>query len=245
MGIGLPILAFDSLQSTNKTAAELIGLSNVQHGAVIMATEQTAGRGQRGRVWDTQSGLDLAVSVVLQPTDLRAEDQFVLSKLAALAVADVIRPLVQEHVRVKWPNDVLVGRRKIAGILIENELMGDRVVNSVVGIGINVNSTGFPEDLVATSLLLESGSAVNVKDLLDDLCRAMENRWQAFSAGEPLSADYVQALWARGRWVDLFLDGAPIMARPMDVDRHGRLIVELEGGEVGAYGLDRLRFAPR
>lgn len=245
MGIGAPILAFDSLESTNKTAAELIGLSKVQHGAVIMASEQTAGRGQRGRSWDTQPGLDLAASIVLQPKDLRAEDQFVLSKLVALAVADVVGPMVQEKVGVKWPNDVLVGRRKIAGILIENELMGERVVNSIVGIGINVNSSGFPEDLMATSLLMERGGAVQVKEVLDRLCQALESRWQAFATGVLPAKDYVHALWARGRWVELYLDGAPIKARPMDVDRHGRLIVEKEGGEVMAYGLDRLRFAPR
>jgi BirA family biotin operon repressor/biotin-[acetyl-CoA-carboxylase] ligase len=146
---------------------------------------------------------------------------------------------------VKWPNDVLVGRRKIAGILIENDLMGEWVTGSVVGVGINVNSTGFPEDLMATSVMLEGGAAVGLGEMLTALSEALERRWQAWVSGSTPAADYAHTLWARGRWVGLLLDGAPVMGRPMDVDGHGRLIVELEGGAVNAYSLDRLRFAPR
>jgi BirA family biotin operon repressor/biotin-[acetyl-CoA-carboxylase] ligase len=189
--------------------------------------------------------LDLTISIVLQPPELRAEDQFVLSKLAALAVADVIRPLVDGPVAVKWPNDVLVGRRKIAGILIENDLMGEWVACSVVGIGINVNSTGFPEDLMATSVVLEAGRAVDLNEVLAALCEAFDKRWKAWVAGDTQAEDYASALWAKGRWIGMVLDGGPVTARPMEVDGHGRLIVELEGGAVNAYSLDHLRFAPR
>ncbi len=246
MGIGVPIIAFDSLESTNKTAAELLRLSKVQHGAVIVAREQTAGRGQRGRVWTAQPGLDLMVSVVLKPRALRAEDQFGLGKMAALAVAEAIRTLVPGDVRIKWPNDVLVERNKIAGILIKNEVVGELVQSSVVGIGINVNSSGFPEELAATSLSMETGRLVDLKVLLDHLCRALDRRWMELELShDGLAQDYTDQLWARGRWADLLLDGQPVVARPMDVDAHGRLIVEHEDGQVKAYGLDRLRFAPR
>jgi BirA family biotin operon repressor/biotin-[acetyl-CoA-carboxylase] ligase len=246
MDIGHPILAFDTLESTNKTAAELLNLSKVQHGAVILAREQTAGRGQRGRSWISAAGVDLMMSVVLKPTLLRADEQFALCKVVALAVAEVVQMLVPGEVRIKWPNDILVGRLKIAGILIKNEVVGELVHNSVVGIGINANSHDFPETLVATSVALESGREVDLAILLDHVCKALDRRWKAFEAGgDGLAAEYVGQLWTRGRWADLVLDGLPVMGRPVDVDRHGRLIVELESGEVAAYGLDRLRFAPR
>lgn len=246
MDIGHPILAFDTLESTNKTAAELLNLSKVQHGAVILAREQTAGRGQRGRSWISEPGDDLMMSVVLKPARLRADEQFALGKVAALAVAEVLRALVPGDVRIKWPNDILVDRLKIAGILIKNEVVGELVQSSVVGIGINANSHDFPETLVATSVLLESGRKVDLAVLLDQMCKTLDRRWKAYEAGgEGLAEEYVGQLWARGRWAELVLDGLPVMGRPMDVDRHGRLIVELEGGEVAAYGLDRLRFAPR
>jgi len=246
MSIGDPILTFDSLESTNKTAAELLSLSKVQHGAVIVAREQTAGRGQRGRVWTSEPGADLTMSIVLKPERLRAEDQFVLGKMAALAVAEVVRGLVPGVVRIKWPNDVLVEREKVAGILIKNEIVGELVQSSVVGIGINANSSGFPVDLMATSLLNAGGQHVDLKVLREQVCSALEGWWRAWETGDGrLESAYSSLLWARGRWSEVDLDGVRIRARPMDVDRHGRLIVELEGGVVGAYGLDRLRFAPR
>ncbi len=246
MAIGHPVFAFDTLESTNKTAAEMLSLSKVQHGAVILARAQTAGRGQRGRTWIAEPGADLMMSVVLKPTSLRAEDQFMLGKLAALAVAEVVRALVPGEVRIKWPNDVLVERRKIAGILIKNEVVGELVQSSIVGIGINGNSTAFPEELVATSIQLASGRMVELETLREQLCQALDRWWIRFEERQPgWEAAYTEQLWARGRWSDMLLDGLPITARPMDVDRHGRLFVEVEGGNVAAYGLDRLRFAPR
>lgn len=246
MAIGDPIIAFDTLESTNKTAAELLNLSKVQHGAVILAREQTAGRGQRGRSWVAQPGLDLMMSVVLKPARLRAEEQFVLGKIAALAVADVASSLVTGDVRIKWPNDVLVERRKLAGILIKNEVVGELVQSAVIGIGFNANSTGFPEELMATSIFLETGRMVDLKVLLGHVCAALQKWWVEWEQGQGGHAEaYTEQLWARGRWAEFLLDGRSIAARPMDVDAHGRLIVEHEGGEVKAYGLDRLRFAPR
>lgn len=246
MGIGHPVIEYDSLESTNKTAAELLGLSKVQHGAVILARTQTAGQGQRGRRWLSAPGVDLTMSVIVEPQKLRAEEQFVLGKIAALAVAEVVRSRVSGEVRIKWPNDVLVGRRKVAGILIQNEVVGEWVQRSVLGIGINVNGTGFPEELVATSLQLEGGRAVGVDELRVDLCEALERYWTQMERGESgLAEAYTKQLWMRGRWAELLLDGRSITARPVDVDRSGRLLVEVEGGAVVAYGLDRLRFAPR
>lgn len=246
MAIGDRLIELASLESTNKTAAELIALSKAPHGTVILAHEQTAGRGQRGRVWQNAANLDLALSIVLEPHGLRAEDQFSLSKLAALALNDVVSALLPGRVRVKWPNDILVDRRKLAGILIECDLLGERVRNAIVGIGLNVNSTDLPEELAATSLLLETGGEHDRRAVLDALLQAFRSRyehWQRDTAA--LDRDFAAALWSRGRWADLVLDGEAVSLRPMDVDRHGRLLVEDADGRVLAYGLDRLRFAPR
>ncbi len=246
MTIGHPIITFDTLESTNKTAAELLSLSKVQHGAVILAREQTSGLGQRGRSWISKAGADLMMSVVLKPPVLRAEDQFILSKVVSLAVRDVAERITGSDVRIKWPNDILVDRRKLAGILIKNDVVGDLVTSSVVGVGINANSSEFPEELVATSLFNETGRLMDLGELLTGVCAALNHWWgcwQEDPAG--LDSHYCERLWARGRWAEVVLDGASTQARPMDVDRHGRLIVELEGGKVAAYGLDRLRFAAR
>ena len=246
MPVGHPIIRFASVESTNRTAAGLLAGSQVGHGAVIVAHEQTAGRGQRGNSWLSVPGDDLAMSAVLEPQHLRADAQSGLGKVVALAVADVVRGLVPGEVRIKWPNDVLVGRCKVAGILIENEVVGELVRSSIVGIGINANSSGFPAELAATSILLESGREVELHALLDRLCVALDARWNAFGSQDGTTdPGYAAQLWSRGRWCGILLDGRQHLARPMDVDAQGRLIVELEDGQVAAYGADRLRFAPR
>lgn len=246
MSIGVPLLTFDSLESTNKTAAELLAMSKVGHGAAILAHVQTDGRGQRGSSWASAPGKDVAVSIVLKPTGLRADNQFALGKVAALAVSDVVRMHVQADVRVKWPNDVLVERRKIAGILIKNEVIGELVVSSIVGIGINVNGTDLPPDLVATSLAVECGREFDLTLVVEQLFERFAHWWGKWSdAPEDGLMSYSDRLWTRGRWADMVLDGTPISARTMDVDPTGRLIVEHEDGRVAAYGLDRLRFAAR
>ncbi|HMC97595.1 MAG TPA: biotin--[acetyl-CoA-carboxylase] ligase [Flavobacteriales bacterium] len=244
--IGGQLLEFDSVASTNKTAAELLSQSKVRHGAVILAHEQTDGRGQRGRSWISRSGLDLTFSIVLQPHGLRADAQFALGKIAALAVHDAVQHCVSGDVRIKWPNDILVERRKVAGILIKNEVVGELVMSSIVGIGLNVNSTGLDPDLVGTSLAMEGGRALDRITLLGTICERFEHwlaRWEQL--GEEGLGEYSGRLWARGRWTEVHLDEKSVMVRPVDVDPHGRLIVEHEDGSVLAYGLDRLRFAPR
>ncbi|MEO8589836.1 MAG: biotin--[acetyl-CoA-carboxylase] ligase [Flavobacteriales bacterium] len=244
--IGGRILEYDSLASTNKTAADLLSTSGVGHGAIILAHEQTDGRGQRGRSWISRSGLDLTFSIVLRPQNLRADAQFALAKIAALAVHDVVQHHVKGDVRIKWPNDILVDRRKVAGILIKNEVVGELVMSSIVGIGLNVNSTGLDPDIAGTSLAVEVGRALDRITLFGTLCERFEQWWLRWEQErEEGLQGYSDRLWARGRWADVYLDEQPLSVRPIDVDAHGRLIVEHGDGQVKAYGLDRLRFAPR
>ena len=244
--IGHPLIELPIVDSTNKYAAEHLDLPELRHGAVILAHEQTGGRGQRDRQWISASGLDLTFSIVLRPEALKAQDQWVLGRLSALAVHDVVRDLQPADVKVKWPNDVLVGLRKVAGILIQNEVAGGMITTSIIGIGINVNNTDLQHELFATSLRLVTGRPQGRIDILERICQAFEHRWNAWEErGEGAEGDYADALWMRGRWAAVMLDGRPAQARPLDVDAEGRLIVELETGGTQAFGLERLRFAPR
>ncbi|MBK7271167.1 MAG: biotin--[acetyl-CoA-carboxylase] ligase [Flavobacteriales bacterium] len=234
------------VDSTNKHAAELVRLTEVQHGTVILAHVQTEGRGQRGHVWQSEPGQDLTFSVVLRPEHFAAGDQFLIAQSAALAVWDVVAGNLVAEVRVKWPNDVLAGIHKVAGILITNEVMGGQLRSSIVGIGLNVNSSGHVPGAMATSLRVELGRHLDRMVIYEELLNHFEYRWQqALLAPDTLRADYLERLWGRGRWLPMELDGAAIQARPMEVDREGRLVVELTGGRVQAFGLDRLRFGPR
>ncbi len=245
--IGQRVIKLASVDSTNKYAAKGLERQELGHGTAIMALEQTAGRGRSGRGWMTAKGLDLAASIVLLPEALAAPQQFILAKVAALAVHDVVADALRQagadasRVRIKWPNDVLVERGKVAGILIANELKGPWVASAVVGIGLDVNSGGWPEGLRATSLLQETGLRRSPGQGLECLCRRMQHWWEGMRHPGEVDKAYVERLWAQGRFTGFTLDGAPFTARPLDVDAAGRLLVEDEAGEVQAYGMDRLR----
>lgn len=244
--IGRQFIELASVPSTNNYAADHLALSELQHGAVVLAHEQTAGRGQRERSWISAPELDLTFSIVLIPRGLKVSEQFVLARIAALSVLEVVRELQPAEVRVKWPNDVLVGRRKIAGILIKNDVVAGLVTSAIVGIGLNVNNPELGADLNATSLRLVTGGRHDRMDLLDRICERFEGRWLAWDEGHDASEEEFNAqLWSRGRWADLELDGTPVKGRPLSVKADGRLMVEWENGEVGDFGTERLRFGPR
>lgn len=251
--IGQQLIELYSVDSTNKHAAELLAQHKVAHGAVILAHEQTAGRGQRGRIWRSGASLDLTISAILQFEHLKASEQFALAKIASLAVHDVVSSAMKvavdrgsDLVRIKWPNDVLIDRRKVSGILIKNDIVGGLVMNSVVGIGINVNSGDLDAEFNATSLRMETGLEHDRSALLEHLCQRLEYQmdlWQNDPDG--MGRAYTGLLWSRGRFANFELDGQPYSARPMDVDEDGRLLVEDEDGKVQVFGYDRLRFAAR
>jgi BirA family transcriptional regulator, biotin operon repressor / biotin---[acetyl-CoA-carboxylase] ligase len=168
--LGRPLSIVLETTSTNDDAKDA-ARSGAPHGATFVAESQTKGRGRQGRAWVAGRGENLLFSVVLRIPCLPARVP-PLSLVVGLAVRDSIaRVLSDELVRVKWPNDVLVGEKKIAGILIESAVAGSKVDHLVVGIGINVHARSFPADLaeIATSIALEGGRADRSELLADVL----------------------------------------------------------------------------
>lgn len=132
------IIFIESCASTNAAIP-----SDAPHGYALAAHSQTAGRGQRGSSWESEPGMNLTMSVMLRPQQIPARDQFTISMATALAVARTLDDFDIPDVKVKWPNDIYVGNRKICGILIENAISGGYVSRSVAGIGLNINQTVF------------------------------------------------------------------------------------------------------
>lgn len=138
MSIGQKIIHLDSVDSTNNYAAILLSEGRIGHGTVILADEQTNGRGQRGAKWSSAAGVNLLFSLVLLPDNLSVSDQCVLTEITSIALIEFLRKF-GISAKVKWPNDILVNGEKIAGVLIENQLKGNNIGSSIIGIGLNVN----------------------------------------------------------------------------------------------------------
>ena len=168
------IMWFDTIDSTNNEAKRHIAtLDNL---SVLSAMEQTEGRGQRGNTWSARPGENLTFSIVMKfghegLTPIRALDQFVISEIAALSVVDILGRHDIEA-KVKWPNDIYVGSKKICGILIENSVRGAFLATSIVGIGLNINQTTFHPSLPnPTSMALcipSTGTSLSTEALLEE-----------------------------------------------------------------------------
>jgi len=186
--LGRSLVVLEETASTMDDARAALD-AGVAEGHVVVADRQRAGRGSRGRSWSSPSGAGLWFSVALR------EVSPMLTLATGLAVADEVTSHVAPEVRIKWPNDVYVGGRKIAGILVETRSRGARIEGCVVGVGVNVGRRTFPPEVEATSLALE-GVEVTRSAMLASLLGRME-RWYARLA-EP--AAVVRALDARLLW---------------------------------------------
>ena len=145
----MTIIELESVPSTNTWAKE--HAEELHHADIVLTHDQTAGRGQRGNSWEAEPGMNLTFSLCLEPSSILPSEQFLLSEAVALGVADAVAQALgldtqQEEITVKWPNDIYAGNRKIAGILIEHSIRGNRIAKSIAGIGLNVNQRLFRSD---------------------------------------------------------------------------------------------------
>ncbi|HXK20256.1 MAG TPA: biotin--[acetyl-CoA-carboxylase] ligase [Polyangiaceae bacterium] len=172
--LGRPASFCDATPSTNDDALAA-AKAGAPHGAVFGAETQSRGRGRRGSEWVSTPGAGLWFSLLLRPT-LSAEQAPGLALCAGLAVRAAVARRVSAAVQVKWPNDVLAGGRKLAGILVESQLSGGKLGSVIVGIGINLTQTAFPESIsnIATSLSLLSASDASREHLLADVLQGFE-----------------------------------------------------------------------
>ncbi len=216
---GVPLEYLRETGSTNVAARA----QSYPNGTILLAERQTAGRGQRGNRWLSAPGENLTFSVVLHPDFLPVSQQFYLSKAVSLALTDTLDELLAEArtttpkegaagqpsvaekplpVSIKWPNDIYVGGNKIVGILIENDLSGEVFARSIVGIGLNVNQTVFPEELPnPTSLALETGSAWALTEVLGSFYRALSRRYDQLGRGllDEIDRDYKARIYRLGQ----------------------------------------------
>lgn len=240
---GKVYLRFDELPSTNDFARELLAKSRPPEGTVIRADTQTAGRGQFGSQWLSAPGENLTLSIILYPNWLRVADQFRLSETSALAVYDTVHRLLPSTVQrlpsIKWPNDIYMGSRKVAGILIQNTLAGACLETSVVGIGLNVNQTDFSSGAPnAASLALASGTNFDLEQVSEVLMECLERRYLQLKSGhsEALRSEYQARLYGLGEEKKFARpDGSVFTGTIQGVEPDGRLAVHIAGGALERF----------
>ena len=230
--LGGTAFCFESVGSTNEEAKRQ-ALSGAPGGSLFIAEQQTGGKGRLGRSWASPPGTGMWFSLLLRPGDI-PEPVTMTTLLAGLAVCRAIREKTGCEAMIKWPNDIVIGSRKVCGILTEMSAEIDRIEFVVVGIGLNVNIPDFPADIQqkATSLLLETGHTVPRVPLLQDILRKFETLLSRnASAPDPgFLEEYKLLCVSLGRTVKFTRGGAQVSGTAVDVSPQGELIVRLPDG---------------
>lgn len=180
--IVLNIIKLSAIDSTNSYLKQLAKERILEDETVVVTNRQLSGRGQMGNGWVSREGQSLTFSMFKAFEKLKIESQFVISMAVSLAISEGLKTLNIPKMAIKWPNDILSANRKIGGILIENVLEGSYVKYSIIGIGINVNETDFPNLPQASSLKLETGKNFQLEEVLDKILKKVFTNLNNLSA---------------------------------------------------------------
>ena len=252
---GGELTILESVDSTNNYAMAMVRSGLAKHGDGFFAMAQVSGKGQRGKTWITERGTNVIITLVMQPYGLHMLEQFHLSVAIALAVHDFFSHYAGEETYIKWPNDIYWRDRKAGGILIESivrsspgdsqnhqvqsldpgdegpttndsRLQTDPWKWAIIGMGININQTAFPEHIRnAVSLKQITGKDWKVVELAKELCSYVQNRYEQLSAGKNLLIEYNDRLFKKGQTVKFKKDSRVFDAVVKEVNNMGQLIV--------------------
>jgi BirA family biotin operon repressor/biotin-[acetyl-CoA-carboxylase] ligase len=243
--IGKNFIFLSETPSTNSYASHLLRKVKPAEGTVVMAQHQSNGRGRREKAWIAEPASNLTFSIILKPEFLNSEYYFYLYKIAALACYDGLTEIInnsQHDIKIKWPNDIMLNQKKIAGILIENTFMGSKINSSIIGIGINVNQEKFDEQFNATSLKKIAEKSFDLMPLLINVCKALEKYYLCLHENNFKVIDelYIKSLFGLNENKKYNYHGKLILARVTGINSNGLLkliaeenqLIECDFGEI-------------
>jgi BirA family biotin operon repressor/biotin-[acetyl-CoA-carboxylase] ligase len=237
---GSKVYTFETIDSTNNCARALAGCWAAE-GTLVLAEHQTAGKGRLGRQWLANPGENLTFSLVLRPT-IGPEVVNLLPLYAAVALAETIEQTCGTKVDCKWPNDLLIGGKKAAGILLEGSVTNEAVDFVVLGVGLNVNQTSFPPEFQdrATSLRLHTGREFDRTELLQTMLLSLEKRYDGWMKNR--FRDVLPSWLAKtsmiNKEVTVSVDGSTLTGTVSGMTPDGALILQTNGTEMILFAGD-------
>jgi BirA family biotin operon repressor/biotin-[acetyl-CoA-carboxylase] ligase len=232
--VGSEVVYFEQTDSTNEQARKLADSGAVE-GTVVIADSQSGGKGRLGRNWSSPSGVNLYLSVILRPT-ISPRFATQMTFLSAIAVAQAIEATGSSVPQLKWPNDVLLGGSKVAGLLNELNAETEQIHYLVLGIGVNLNMTAeqFPADLrtPATSLLLDGGKPVSRRQFTQALLQSLDQLYSDYLkyGFKPIKEEWERRCNVLGKWVEVDCQNRLQVGQVSGVDETGALLLQLAGG---------------
>ncbi|SUI97261.1 Bifunctional protein BirA [Sphingobacterium spiritivorum] len=246
--MGLNLIKLDRVASTNDYLREqLSNFKPLDEGSAIMATEQFQGKGQRGNIWRSEPGKNLTLSLLLYPSFLEVSKQFFLNVAISIGIAKWLQTQTTAQISVKWPNDIMGNQKKVCGILIENQIKKDSFSSSIIGMGININQTDFPDEIshkvCSLKKLLQKPDDISIDNLLPELFYYLETQYDRLKAGDntELLKDYNSMLMWRGEKHNFLIDNVKVEGTITEVDEDGQLWVDF-GKKLVSFNLKEIAY---
>jgi len=240
----LNLIKLSAIDSTNSYLKKLAKETHVEDQIVVVAENQISGRGQMGNGWISKEGESLTFSVFKRFEGLLIDQQFMISMAVSLGILEALKRLNVPNISIKWPNDILSAKKKVGGILIENVLEGSSVKYSVIGIGINVNESAFPNLPQASSLKLETGVVFNLEEVLHLILRNVFRKLENLSEKDffEMKRHYENNLF-RKEMVSVFEtpEGSRFNGIIKGVSEIGELLVEIENVGLEKFQLKEVK----
>ena len=240
-----PIIQLKKTTSTNSYLKDLARAKTLEEGTVVCADYQLQGRGQRGNTWESEAGRNLLFSTIVYPSFIKANEQFIISQIISLAIKDFLSKRFDD-ISIKWPNDIYWKDKKIAGILIENNLQSDYISQSIIGIGLNVNQTNFKSDAPnPTSMrLIGNGQEVDRSAILRLVMFYIDTYYEDAKNGKDseIVEAYKAALYRKDGYHKYIDSSGYFYARIKDVEKSGVLVLETKDGEEKRFAFKEVQY---
>ena len=236
------IIKLDATASTNATLKELWQKNDAKNWTVVWTQDQFGGRGQKGTAWLSEAGKNLTFSVLKTFSGFNIQRQFMLNMVVSIAVYEVLTKLGIPEIQVKWPNDIMSGRTKICGILIENIVKAQDVRASVIGIGVNINQEDFGDIPRAASLKMITGIEYDLEEILNHMLKQLRWRLENLETKdfEAVKEEYLEVLYRRNQWsLFEFPDGTKQKAIIRDISGQGQIRVEKDNA-ISAFSMKEI-----
>jgi len=250
MRIGNKTIKFAEMDSTNNFLDNFSAKTKAPEGTVVITDNQTAGRGQHFNTWESEAGKNLTFSVLLYPSFLEAHQQFLLSQTVALGIYDWLVGILKklelsiEPLRIKWPNDIYYGNKKLGGILIENSILANRITKTIVGIGLNINQQTFSSSTPnAISLTQITKQQYEISKIQFRLFAQLSKRYDQLKQNvyTQIKSNYHEILYKQGCSTMFVADNEPFEGRIIGVTELGELILEVEN-KIRNYNFGEIRY---
>ena len=235
-------IKLNKIDSTNRFLLEFNKSSKISGPIVVTADYQSEGKGRTSKSWLSNRGENLLISLLINH-NLHINKKFDLSILISLALKDFLSIYLNDDIHIKWPNDLIIKNKKIAGFIIDNLVQKSNIHTSVIGIGVNINQLKFNFfSPLATSISLENNCNYNLDDMKNNLLSCIENRYINFEKNSTLYNEYLNYLYLKDKFSFFEINLKRVEAKIINVSEKGELFVQFKNDKIESFLLDEIKF---